>query len=60
MPFGLTTFVRIDGVALESAEDFTLTVEGRNNAGRAIIDPTLPGQFVSPTIRVVIDDVESK
>ena len=60
MPFDLTTFVRIDGLALEAAEDFILTLEGRNNAGRAIIVPSLPGQFVDPTIRVVIKDIESK
>ena len=60
MPFDLTAFIRIDGEALEPAEDFILTVEGRNNAGRAIIDPTLPGQFIFPTLRVAIEDVESK
>ena len=60
VPFSLTTFIRIDGVALEAAEDFILTLEGRNNAGRAIIAPTIPGQFVVPTIRVVIEDVDSK
>ena len=59
-PFKLTAFVRIDEEALETAEDFILTVKGRNNAGRAILAPTLPGQFVDPAIRVVIEDVESK
>ena len=59
-PFELFTFVRIDGVALETAEDFTLTLEGLNNAGRAILDPTVPGHIVIPTIRVVIEDVDSK
>ena len=59
-PFELFTFVRIDGVALETAEDFTLTLEGLNNAGRAILDPAVPGHIVIPTIRVVIEDVDSK
>ena len=35
-------------------------MEGRNNAGRAILSPTQRGQFVVPTIRVVIEDAESK
>ena len=59
-PFELVTFVRIDGVALETSEDFTLTLEGLNNAGRAILDPTVPGHIVIPTIHVVIEDVDSK
>ena len=59
-PFELVTFVRIDGVALETAEDFTLTLEGLNNAGRAILDPAVPGLIVIPAIRVVIEDVDSK
>ena len=60
MPFDLITFVRLDGVALEPSEDFTLTLEGLNNAGIAIIAPAGAGQFVAPTLRVIIADVESK
>ena len=59
-PAELTTFIRIDGVALEPPEDFILTVVGRNNAGRTILSTTMPGYFVDPTLRVVIEDVESK
>ena len=41
----------------KQAEDFTLTLEGRNAAGRAIINSTPPGQL---TIRVSIEDVQRK
>ena len=57
-PFSLSTFVRIDHVALETTEDFTLSLIGVNNAGRNILDPEIPGHFVNPMIRVVIEDTE--
>ncbi len=59
-PFDLTTFVRIDGVALEPSEDFVLTLDRRNDAGRAILAPAMPGHFVVPTLRVIIADIESE
>ena len=59
-PAELTTFIRIDDVALEPPEDYILTVVGRNNAGRAILAPTTPGHFVFPTLGVIIEDVEGK
>ena len=59
-PAELTTFIRIDGVTLEPPEDIILTVVGRNNAGRAVLAPTLPGHFVDPTLRVIIVDIESE
>ena len=59
-PAELTTFIRIDGVALEPPEDIILTMVGRNNAGRAILAPTTPGHFVFSTLRVIIEDVEGK
>ena len=59
-PAELTTFIRIDGVALEQPEDIMLTVVGRNNAGRAILSTTMPGYFVFRTLRVIIEDVEGK
>jgi hypothetical protein len=58
-PAELTTFIRIDGVALEQPEDIMLTVVGRNNAGRAILAPTMPGHFVDPMLRVIIADIEN-
>ena len=59
-PFRLIIVIRMDGVALETAEDFTLTLEGRNTAGRAILNATVPGHFVFLAIRVVIEDAESE
>ncbi len=59
-PAELFTFIRIDGVALEPPEFFTLTLVARNNAGRAILALTTPGHFVLPSLRVIIEDVEGK
>jgi hypothetical protein len=59
-PFQPIILIRMDGVTLETAEDFTLTLEGRNTAGRAILNAAVPGHFVFSAIRVVIEDAESE
>ena len=58
-PFSLSTTIPTDNVALETAEDFVLSLTGVNNAGMAILAATADGQFASPMIRVVIEDTES-
>ena len=59
-PFQLSITIRIDTLALETEEDFVLSLVGLNTAGINILASTMPGHFVVPMIRVVIEDVESK
>ena len=59
-PFTVDVTLRVDGIALEPDEEFTLRVEGINPLGMRIIAGGPFGMFVSSEIRVVIQDLESK
>ena len=59
-PFNVPITVRVDGIALESAEGFTLSLDPTNPTAMAILTGGQPGLFVIPEISVVIRDLESK
>ena len=59
-PFNVDVSLRVDGIALEQDEEFTLRVEGISALGMEIIAGGTFGMFVSSEIRVVIQDLESK
>ncbi len=61
VPAGIQTVIRVDRIALERPEDFTLTLTGANaaaRAARAALNAGAPNTFAIPTIRVVIEDRE--
>ena len=59
-PFDVPITVRLDGIALEPAEGFTLSLDPTNPTATAILAGGQPGLFVIPEISVVIRDLESK
>ena len=59
-PFDVPITVRLDGIALEPAEGFTLSLVPVNPTATAILTGEQPGLFVIPEISVVIRDLESK
>ena len=59
-PFDVPVTVRVDGIALESAEGFTLSLDPANPTAMTILAAVTPGLFVIPEISVVIRDLESK
>ena len=59
-PFNVPVTVRVDGIALEPAEGFTLSLDPTNPTAMAIFAGVQPGLFVIPEISVVIQDLESK
>ncbi len=58
VPASIQTLIRVDRIALERPEDFTLTLTGANAAARAALNAAAPNTFAIPTIRVVIEDRE--
>ncbi len=58
VPAGIQTLIRVDRIALERPEDFTLTLTGANAAAVAALNAAAPNTFAIPTIRVVIEDSE--
>ena len=58
VPASIQTLIRVDRIALEEPEDFTMTLMGGNNAARAALNAVGPNQFSISTIRVVIKDNE--
>ena len=56
VPASIWTLIRVDGIALELPEDFTLTLTGTNAAAVAVLNAAAPNTFVIPTIQVVIED----
>ena len=59
-PFNVPVTVRLDGIALEPAEGFTLSLQPTNANAMDILAGRIPGLFVSPEIRVVIQDFKGK
>ena len=59
-PFDVPVTVRVDGIALEPAEGFTLSIQPVNPTAMAIFAGGTLGLFVIPDISVVIQDLESK
>ena len=59
-PFNVSVAVRVDGVALEPAEGFTLSLDPANPTATRILAGGLLGLFVIPEISVVIRDLEGK
>ena len=59
-PFNVPVTVRLDGIALETAEGFTLSLDPINPTATNILAGGIPGLFVIPEISVVIQDLESK
>ena len=59
-PFDVPFTVRLDGIALEPAEGFTLSLDPTNPTATDILTEEQPGLFVIPEISVVIRDLESK
>ena len=59
-PFNVPITVRLDGIALEPAERFTLSLQPSNPTATNILAGGIPGLFVIPEISVVIRDLESK
>ena len=59
-PFNVSVTVRLDGIALEPAEGFTLSLNGINPTATDILAGGIPGLFVIPEISVMIRDLESK
>ena len=59
-PFDVPITVRLDGIALEPAEGFTLSLGPTNPTAMAIFAGVTAGLFVIPEISVVIRDLESK
>ena len=58
VPAGIQTIIRVDRIALELPEDFTMTLMGANAAAVATLNAAVPNTFAIPTIRVVIEDKE--
>jgi len=58
MPASIQTLIRVDRIALELPEDFSMTLMGANAAARAALAAAAPNQFSIPNIRVVIEDSE--
>ncbi len=56
VPAEILTFIRVDGIALELPEDFTLTLMSAKGAARGTLNAAAPNTFAIPTIRVVIED----
>ena len=59
-PFDVPITVRLDGIALEPAEGFTLSLNPTNPTAMAIFATVTACLFVIPEISVVIRDLESK
>ena len=59
-PFSVSVTVRLDGVALESAEGFVLSLEPTNTNAMNILAERMPGLIARPEISVIIQDLESK
>ena len=59
-PFNVDITLRVDGIALELDEGFTLSLEGDNPLATTILAGETFGMFVSSEIGVVIQDLESK
>ena len=59
-PFDVSVTVRLDGIALEPAEEFALSLGPTNPAAMAILAEGIPGLIALPEISVVIRDLESK
>ena len=59
-PFNVPVAVRVDGIALEPAEGFSLSLDPTNPTATAILTGGQPGLFVIPEISVVIQDLEGK
>ena len=59
-PFSVPVTLRLDNIALEPDEDFSLSLVGDNPTATAILAGGTSGLFFSPEIRVVIEDLESK
>ena len=59
-PFNVPVTVRLDGIALEPAEGFTLSLDPINPTATNILAGGIPGLFVIPEISVVIRDLEGK
>lgn len=53
-------FIRIDSIALETREDFTLSLVGGNDAARAALRAEDPNTFAFPSIQVIIEDMDGK
>ena len=58
IPTRIPTFIRVDRIALERPEDFTLTLISANAAANATLNAAAPNAFAIPRIRVVIEDRE--
>ena len=58
IPARIQTLIRVDGLALEIPEDFTLTLISTNAAANAVLNAAAPNTFVIPKIRVIIEDRE--
>ena len=58
VPANIQTLIRVDRIALEVLEDFSMTLVGANAAGVAALAAAAPNQFSIPNIRVVIEDSE--
>ncbi len=58
VPARIQTLIRVDRIALERPEDFTLTLMGANAAAVAALNAAAPNTFAILTIRVVIEDRE--
>ena len=59
-PFSVETRIRKDGIALETAEYFTLSLEGVNSVAKTILEESEPGVFALPEIHIAIEDTDSK
>ena len=59
-PFDVLVTVRVDGIALEPAEGFILSLDPTNALAMDILAAEQPGLFLFPEISVVIRDLESK
>ena len=59
-PFNVPVTVRVDGIALEPAEGFTLSLDPTNPTATDILAGGIPGLFAIPEISIVIRDLESK
>ena len=58
IPASIQTLIRVDRIALEMPEDFTLTLIGANAAAIAALNAAAPNTFAIPSIRVTIEDRE--
>ena len=59
-PFSVSVTVRLDGIALESAEGFVLSLEPTNRNAMNILAEGMPGLIARPEISIIIQDLESK